>query len=234
MKSPGWIILEDTVTTLTRILPDPAGGMTLQRLSDDGSNAQRRFVLTVNAMQALRAWIREEEPARPVAVAAMTLDEMATILSASGYLVREGRLSEEEWRNIGYTEGYLRGFAAPSPSEQNGAIGSLQSLAPLPVPAIGEALNHVLSGIQVGEEVEHTLQSPAWEEDAHGFTLPLNPTVLQHCLAADEARQGVAVPAEVTELLERARIPMHGLWTDHAIEVARLWPERWPDVRESV
>lgn len=204
----------------------------------------------------------------------MKLDEMATILSASGYLVREGRLSEEDWQAIGKKEGYTQapkmdeaawrnigehyGYFWHMPEEVWQRIGRKKGWIFLNPPSIlGDvhvpkrkldycACGHHVSAHAMRESLIEGLapcklctchsydaggaeNNSIWQEDAQGFTVtPTGPTVLEHCLAADQARQGVAVRSEVVELLSRAHIPYNGLWTDHAAEVDRLFHERWP------
>jgi hypothetical protein len=204
-------------------------------------------------VEITRRQIEADRPPLPdtLSVSAKTLDEMAAILSANSWFLREGRLSEEEWQVIGKKEGYTqtldmnervwrnigeyygylptsRGFAEPHPGETNGTISSLQG-------------------------------PPVWQEDAQGFTVPApqqdvvykykpgwpfaitdatpsdhqaGPTVLQHCFAADQDREGIAVRSEIVELLTRAHIPFNGLWSDHAAEVDRVFHERWPAGQE--
>lgn len=54
-------------------------------------------------------------------------------------------------------------------------------------------------------------------------------TVLEHCLAADIARQGVAVESEIRALLAKHAIEPHLAYVAMARVLAQCEPERWPD-----
>lgn len=208
MTHGDWLTLECTSTTAVMLLPDPAGGMTLQFLTAT-EQPGNTFVLTVNAAQDLIAWILEtHEPTNeelmdlcrlrglcpatsPSQQAPLPLDEMATILSASGWLVRETTLDEATWQTIGRKEGYQM---------------PVLSLAPLP---------HVTNGAAVPLDTSEL-------------------TVLDFCAQADTTRQGVAVFPEIRAILGELGIPPTARYSDHASELARRYPSRWPDMTQEV
>ena len=74
-----WIILAQHHGGVTRLLPDPAGGMTLQYLPVRGES--QTLVLDVDAGQALCQWAASQPHAIPEA----TVDDALYVLASNGY-----------------------------------------------------------------------------------------------------------------------------------------------------
>jgi hypothetical protein len=140
----------------------------------------------------------------------MALDEMATILSASGYLVREGQLEEAAWQRIGQQAGYVQ-----EPAVEKEASLDVRTMR---IRAFG-----------VDNQWLHPVVSL---RTAPSATELGQLTILDYCRMVDITRHGVAVDPEIRELLGEKGLRAEALYADHAATLARYWPCRWPDTTQ--
>ena len=201
MTSPDWISLECTPTTLVRLLPDLAGGLTLQLLTAT-EQAGQTFVLPVKAAESFKQWVldaffpsirmqewekgyangrhdalRERREIVKEGIATTDFDAMAALLHESGYGVFSPPLTAED-------APVLRSM-----------LKQLERNPPAPCPA---------------------------------------PTVLEACLKADMATQGLGMSSIIRQILGELGIPPQAPYTEHAAALANRYPERWPDTTKAV
>lgn len=96
---PGWQELDATAADLTELFAYADGSVLLRRTQ------QARYsdlLLSARAVARLRAFLGAASAPVP-----LPLEAMATVLSASGWLVREYGLTDDELRRIAAQHGYV-------------------------------------------------------------------------------------------------------------------------------
>jgi hypothetical protein len=185
---------------MTQAMLYPDGSLTIRCLSTDQDIGWREM-LDPRETLALTRMLGVAPSTGPQAVA---LDEMATILSASGYLVRApgNPFDEHPWRHTG--------------EYKQGAIGDVR---------LGL---HALSAPEVAALYAEGLDTRV----AKPLGLVDRDTVFEHCCRVDEARFALPVDQagldRIRQRLDEIHIPPDGLYADWGVELSRAFPERWP------
>lgn len=192
--------LYENTHVLIDALLDPAGGLTLRCLTTGKGMADGyHVVLTIDETQALRTLLTGPPPAL-VSHAELT-QRMAQAIDH-----RDEALAAQHGERLTLHEARARARKIAEDAEAE-RQADLQRDWP-------DTARNGTSAARTTSHLEGCLAQD---------------TVLDHCMAADIRRQGVAVETEIRALLAKHRIPADSPYGDWSSELAKHEPQRWPD-----